>query len=565
MYRVYKYGVRRLVSGEATINDQIYRMNRYWNRLVEIEQGFQLKREFALREGNLALAQAQTGVDAAMSALEQAQEAVSQHKQATRAGKAPPLLQEAVKVARSALKVARDSYRTARKDAFTDDVKAQLGLLAQERTATIREARHVCELYWGNYLDVEFHYKTARQRFANRLKFHRASPEGKVSVWFQDGLPVADVQGKDSRLTLLSAAPFADHEKGNARLINGWLRLGTDPDTKMAILAQFEVILHRPLPTNGVIRHASLARRRIGTKWRYDLLVDVATPDPIPATATLPLAALDIGWRQTEDGLRVAMLVDTDGTRRELTLPPTYLTRCRKIEDLQSIRDQNFNIAKAVLGKAVAPLELPEWFSQQAATLAQWRSPARLAGLTLRWRDNRFSGDTEAYERCEAWRKQDKHLLEWESNQRENTQQFRLNVYRNFAAEVSRQYPALALEDFDLRSMAQADMPESIKWMWKVAALSELRTALAHAYSKAGQTIIEVDPAFTTKTCAVCAGNGVEALEEFDAARNLRHKCSRCGTEYDQDENAARNLLRLAQAGFGTVTADDVPQLETAA
>ncbi|MDP2949729.1 MAG: zinc ribbon domain-containing protein, partial [Chloroflexota bacterium] len=55
--------------------------------------------------------------------------------------------------------------------------------------------------------------------------------------------------------------------------------------------------------------------------------------------------------------------------------------------------------------------------------------------------------------------------------------------------------------------------------------------------------VVKVPAQYTTQECSYCANR-----EQFDARKEVRHRCSRCGGEWDQDENAARNLLKILRA-----------------
>lgn len=192
---------------------------------------------------------------------------------------------------------------------------------------------------------------------------------------------------------------------------------------------------------------------------------------------------------------------------------------------------------------------LPEWFRDATATLHAWRAAGKLAALTIRWRGERFPGDESAFAAAEAWRKQDKHLLEWEANQRENVLNARKNLYREWARTVAR-YKTVVLERFRLTRLVELPKEGETETAQATAArgnrfeagVSTLRIAVKDAVARAGGEIVEVPAPGTTQTCAACG-----RPEPFDAAVNLRHRCAQCLAEWDQDENAARNMLRAAQ------------------
>jgi transposase len=147
----------------------------------------------------------------------------------------------------------------------------------------------------------------------------------------------------------------------------------------------------------------------------------------------------------------------------------------------------------------------------------------------------------DGWEALEAWRYHDDHLRTWQVGQRESALRSRREIYRLFAVGLARRYGTLVLEDFDLRPMARrpkrTDAPrenETARSNRHRVAVSKLRDALTQAFGGA----VEIDPAGTTHLCHRCGTHN-----DFDAAEHLIHRCVNCETTWDQDENAARNLL----------------------
>ncbi len=68
--------------------------------------------------------------------------------------------------------------------------------------------------------------------------------------------------------------------------------------------------------------------------------------------------------------------------------------------------------------------------------------------------------------------------------------------------------------------------------------MSELRGAIVNAVRGRGGQVERVPAQHTTTTCHACG-----TVNEFNAAQNLEHTCSSCGTLWDQDGNAADNIL----------------------
>lgn len=259
---------------------------------------------------------------------------------------------------------------------------------------------------------------------------------------------------------------------------------------------------------------------------------------------------LDVGWRLRETGLRVAYTVDDQGVEREYVLPTDILGRLAHADDLGAIRAKNFNVARDALATWLATdAEHPEWLSERAKTIGQWRSEARLAALAIHWRTNRFDGDVKAFDAAEAWRKQDKHLWTWEVAEAKRAIGHRRELYRLWATELAARYATIVMEDFDKRDMARRPAAEedgevaAARLQRVRAAVSILDGAIKMAAGRHGATIRRRPAANTTRRCSDCG-----RIEAFDAAASIRRNppCPGCGVVWDQDANAARNLLASA-------------------
>jgi hypothetical protein len=298
------------------------------------------------------------------------------------------------------------------------------------------------------------------------------------------------------------------------------------------------------MPANGTVKNAVVSVRRIGPTERWTVQFTVSEPDE--ARPEKPgVCAVDIGWRVIEDEIRVCRWAADDGKSGELRLDAKILSRFRKVEDLRSIRDKNFDRALALLitwkPNVINP---PEWWKPVTANMHAWKSQARLASLVNRWSKERFAGDELAFEAASGWAKQDRHLWQWESAQRARAHGWRREIYRIFAAGLARAYGKVVLEKFDLRVFSvrpQLGVSETQQEVFARAnrhlvATSELRLCLVNAFRRGGE-VVEQSAVDTTRQCHVCG-----VVETFDAAAKIEHTCAN-GHEWDQDDNAARNLL----------------------
>lgn len=415
---------------------------------------------------------------------------------------------------------------------------------------------------WGAYLLAEAAADQARKT-PNEPHFRRWDGTGTVAVQLQKGLTVADLlAGKHTfaRLSLDFSArgpkglPFGD---GRPRAILS-IRVGSAG--RAPIWASIEVIWHRSLPESARIKWIRLHRRRVGVHWKWSVqfvLEGLAGWARSTRVSTRGMIAIDVGWRKMANGdMRVATWVDDAGGVGALRVPARLLERWAKVHDLRSIRDRAFNAERDALRAWLADTPtVPEWLRKTASHLHAWRSTARLASLALRWRISRFNGDDGIFERLEAWRRRDKHLLSWECFQRKNVLRARREIYRVFAAHRIQLYRRVVVERLDLRDFAElpnrdvGDAPDDYatansRGRRFLAAQSELLGAIAAASQKVGAEFIETVAEWTTQHCHDCG-----TREPFDAAVEVMHVCSTCGVEWDQDVNAARNLLRAVQRG----------------
>lgn len=153
-------------------------------------------------------------------------------------------------------------------------------------------------------------------------------------------------------------------------------------------------------------------------------------------------------------------------------------------------------------------------------------------------------GDDAIYDELEAWRRRDKHLYEFEANLRDQLQNRREDIYRVFAATMRRRYRAAIIEKLDLRDFHVLPDPDqtpendAIREHTRDACLSVLIRSIKESMAKT----VQAPPEYTTMNCHVCG-----SIEDFDHAI-LVHRCMACGSEWDQDRNAAINLLRHSSA-----------------
>lgn len=547
--RVYVYGCLSPTQGEEAMLTEMRRRNDYWNKLVEIEHEYRAKVREAIAVPDDPVAALRQERDALREEIK-----ASRNRNQTRKVDVDKLKTRIAEIKAVLPQVVAETKE--KRKAMTQANKETLDKLEKERQKKAKEARKASGLYWCNYDSVEKVYNTARQRAmreGKNLKFHRWTGEGKLSLRWQQGLPVEQVFSSNNTMLQIDPVPVEAWEspvrsirRKAARTVVRF-RICSD-ETRRPVWAEFPCVLHRPLPFDEEIRSAEIIRERAGNSYRYKLAVTVTNTQnrvslPRPKTAI----AIDLGWRLVQDGLRVAYWVDTEGEEGEVILPARDLAAFDQVEQLRSWIDEHFNAAKEVLTAWLASRSsVPDWLTEATKTLAQWRSPSKITWLLQQWHENRFPGDQEPVAYLEEWAKRNQHLYTWQANLRDKVKKRRREQYLIFAANLTRQYNYVFMENFDLRKVAKNKEAEEgmrqekskIHRVQHIAAPSTLRLAIKNACERDGVKFQSVLAKHTTNICSYCGHR-----EKWDTARWLYHTCPKCGTTYDQDVNAARNIL----------------------
>lgn len=581
---VYKYGLLPPVSEAEYVRDQMMLAHRYKNRLIEIER--------ERREGSREVERAAGDVEALRLEKEQAQkdvdDAVLGVKSARAAGRRraeTDAMRERLKLARDRLKLARSRWAEARKTAREDpaiiEKRKSLWQRASERT---REARAGNGLHWGTGAIIDQAVEAASKMPLYALgepadpRFKRWTGEGSVGVQVHQkgatktGLSVSEATtgSGDARSWLRierAESPrgvVADSKRSRKRMYARLhVRLGTREDGS-PLMACWPMVMHRPLPSGAIVKRVSVSVRRVGPReeWSCELTISCEqTKEGAPKGSGV--VAVDFGWLATPDGLRVATWVDERGCSEQLVLTGRDHEGLLKPDELRSGRDKDFNKALARLVEHLRERGMPTWMRaltvrkgerepterQAIAYLSGWRSPARLASLCRRWRELREAGDAAAFEALEAWRYHDFHLWSWQESQRRSSIRRRLDIYRNFAADLAKRYERVVVGDVDYADLARRPVAsddvviDAAALNRKNASPGTLRLALKQAFLSRGGEYSEVDCRGLSTMCPGCGSS--DPGQRVDREHMIA--CFSC-REYtpDLDTVMCLNLLRRA-------------------
>lgn len=542
--RVYEYGLRRPTTNEDLVLTQIRNGHRYRNKLIEVERDRRTKaHEILNSHGDSApIAAELTAITQARDTL---REQIGRQRATTRSRSESAELRAQTKLLGKQASELRVRLKAIKEVIRLDpEIKAALDANEKHAQQRVRDERAKCECYWGTYLLAEQAADAARKSKTDP-KFQPFKGEGRVSVQISHGISPTKLL-EHTQVQIHHAPSNRGGRRADQYRV---LRLRVSSDAKKRpIWAEFPMVLHRPLPDGALIKVVTVSRRRLDCKlwaWRVQLTIDMTGVAAQPAIAARESAcAINLGWRQTNNGLRVAYIVGTDGDQHQVTLPKSIMQRVEQAEAIRSLRDKNLDELRPLLCAKLAELNpKPEWFTTRIEHMHAWRSAARFASLAFAWRKQRFDGDEEAYALLERWRYRDEHLQCYEAGLVRGALADRRETYRVMASKLAARYHTLVIDDTDYSELQRSPEPESVdvefpaaKRNQRHAAPYQLRLALVGAFQRNGK-VVKQPAADQTITCHLCT------TKWSPRSLDLTHTCE-CGATWDQDYNNCINLLK---------------------
>ncbi len=567
--RIYSHGAKKPIEKLERVSDQMWRAHRYRNKLVEIERGRRQQVDAALLELCPELLQVEAEITTTTERLEKAFEALNKARATARKRISPPELMDEckeVKKAKSALYKRRKELRT--KLFASESWKKRDEPIESENGKTRKLARQESGLYWGTYLLVEQSMQSIRK--GAPPNFGRWRGDGHVAVQVQHGISPAEAFGmKDARIRI-EPVPAKAWMPGGRTFRRTRLHFRIGSEGRAPIWAVIPFVLHRPLPEDAQIKWVHLLRKRIGAhdKWSVKFALSRAIGWAHHDAAKEGAVGIDVGWRMKSDGsLRTAYWVASDGEEGEVLLSKKWMSGIKRVRDIQSIRDQRFDVAREALVAWMKTNEVPEWLKERLTSLHAWKSKQRLCSVLYHperpgateqppsWSTSRFAGDEEIYGILNAWRTKELHLNNYEGGFRTRLEAHRREIYQLFSVDMRRRYKTVALEKMNLTTFHKNPTPDqakndrALKEHVRDASVSVLRSRLVESMSE----VSWVPPNDTTRLCTACG-----AIEDWDH-KELVHTCSQCGATYDQDQNAAVNLLKASGGEVKTPEREPVP------
>lgn len=540
--RIYSYDCEA-PTNTLKIGEQIFKAHKYRNKLVEIELSRRNTIASAQLECYPQLAAITEQIADLQAKIDAARAEIKAKKQKVRGRVETSEAQTNIKAWREEIKPLREQQRAIKSDSWTgEQLRSMIDTIDGEHAAKVRAARAAAVddgLYWGNYLAAE----KSVPRAGRPPKFHRWHFDGKVSVQIQGGMSPEDCHAcTDNRLRI---QPPDNLEWTNAhRHPDKWtqamVRIGSE-EKGQPIWATVDFCLHRPLPQGCRVKEVYLGRYKTGpiTQWKLQFVVAREKWEP-KATGSGNIG-IDVGWRMLNNGLRVAYWVGDDGEFGQLVLPHVLVNRWSKCSDLQEIRDKRFNAIIVDVRRFIGGLRpIPDWLLEDTKTIHAWRAKGKLIMLIRRWEQNRIEKDADIFAAMLEWRKKEDHLWRWQECNRAKAIRIRNHLYANFVADLRKKYCRAAIEDTNWRDMKRVPAAESddVKFAGQLSDIAAVGKLLQCV--KESMSVTLCDPKHTTKRCHECGH-----VCDFDPIPSVIVRCDHHGGEFDQDENAAKNLLEM--------------------
>jgi hypothetical protein len=575
---VYQFAVKGDLPAEALA--EISRAHQLRNKLTEIELGYQEKVAGAWA----AHPQIAAGLEREDAAAAQAQELAAQIKAARsrdRSARPDPGLTAELKEARVARREAREEVKALKERYYAAQIKPAILDAAEARGADLKATYGEATgegLYWATYNDTADHHRASVARMKAlraagqpaQVRFRRWTGEGTLAVQLQR-------QAGDGKWrNVATVSPWQDPDEFSAMprhqrraaAREGILRFRVGSEDHAAIVT-VPVVLHRMIPAAADITGMRISRRVLAGKPSVSVSITVRV-SKIPARTEGPLVAVHSGWRALPDGaLRVAVaagagrppanlagavrdqVVRDHGDWAEIVVPAGWRNIQARTEKIRGRRDTGMDALKGRLLAWLAGHPAAREDADPESTMAAWRSQARFAAIALRWRDQPPGGGAEITADLEAWRRQDKHLWQWEAHERDQLGRMRDEAWRRCAAWICASAAVVVMDEWDVAAVTrrpdvtEADDPQAraARANRVLASPGYLRSRIGSAARGRGVTVTE-PPASVSPAAHYACGT---LLDPEQRRRQVMVWCPRCERMVDQDWNALQHLLAVAR------------------
>lgn len=556
---VRKYGLLSPLNWDKDVTDELFRANKFWNSLVEIERENRaeyhriMSQSSAMAEVSEAIASLKKDRDELLAERAHRRAAARSKTKADTAA-----LDSRIKGITAEL---RPLYLRTKelKAQAKQEQKPLLDTLEEQRRSKIKEARQQSGCFWSNYNAVLDSFNVARAKALKEgaeLRFHPFTGEGRLVNQIQGGMTVEQLlAGEHSQVKLKLTGERQGRKEG---ILTVTAFTGRDTFEKpMRRNVDFPIVFHRPFPSETVIKSVVVNIRKVAGKFRYSVTFTCRAPENGEPASGMAAAGVNLGWKQVHGGLRVATAVYSDrSTPVHLVLPTEWTDKMKHVRDLQGQLDVLDNDMFVLLKDALKEMPLHEDgvliedFPERAHRLASRvrrapRTPTR-AMESLAWmmlEEPNIPYIRNVAQSLETWRKRHKRIFQEMANLRDKLIARRSDLYRVFAKQLADRVGYAVLDDTSYKQAAmlkhengdENELHQIARSNRVLAAPYELRLSIEQALQKRGGKTERHGGSINH--CHAC-GSAVAQQED-----GVMRSCQ-CGEIFDVDENAARNLLK---------------------
>ena len=565
----YQYGgTARLWPGEAEV--VLDQMADFWDKLLEIEQRHRSAVDAVASDDeqvamlDVALGEVSQEVGKLLSWRTRLRK-LRRSRPEAETEEVEELLREAI--------TKRTDLRLRRKDAAKQAREAARGhllVLRKQRIAEIaaeRKAAAATGLYWGNYNEVLRRFETAAfraRKAGGNLGPARRDSHGTFAVqvvppvpvsrflrggsgWDVGVFPPSQLEGPVSRDPAAWLRPY-DDRKGKPRGLFGMTIVGARGTGGPPVQAVIDIAYHRPLPHEAEVAYVRLTRKRAGGRWAHFVTVLCRLPLSV-CSVTGQAVGIAVGHRRVDGGLRVAVAAWEDGRTDALVYPDELLARHDRIAESQGLLDKAADgMWRRLLGEGTAFADAPEplsvvWEAEQERRPGGGRRTHKGLLRLLKvwpcgWRD-------DLRDELSSWADRRKRALDRLSRFRLRTSRWGRELRRIWVASLLQQARRVVLDELPTQPKTRnspdetGTLTEDQRRMAAIASPRALSDWIVSQSESRGVTVVRCaySPNWRCRSCGFVWKTALPS--------DVVDRCIRCGTPWDRDVNAARNLLEV--------------------
>lgn len=411
-------------------------------------------------------------------------------------------------------------------------------------------------LFWGNANAIVESFETGRKAARARngeMHFrHYDGSGGRITNQVQGGISPAELEAGEHSQVQMGPAPAGIRNKRARAITMTVYASGHGKYRKVT----WPVIVHRDIPADARIQSVSAHRVRRGRDWRWSVSITVRVPAPAPRTEG-PRVAVNLGWRSTVGGLRVATVLREGAIEPEhILLPERIIDGVQLTTRVASEVDEARN--RTWLWVSALPRDdMPETVAAELAGLTARRhiTARHLAYLLSAWPADWRPDDRRD---LAAYLSRNRRTTTINSHRRDNTSERRKRLYEAEALRLLGDAREIVLNVHDMQETARTDsgLHAGARHNRVVAAPYVLRSAINNIARRNGIAILKYGG--HNDRCAHCGGD----LAVRDETQ-LFWRCGHCQRSTDQDTNYCR--LMLASSGSDAGEAEDARNEENGA